>query len=186
MLIGNDIVWLADPLNRGRHADQRLTNRILTPRERLLVQISTDPDRMLWSLWAAKEAAYKAWSRSSPGAPFSPAAFEVVPEPRSKAARVHHQGRSVPVRWDQGPDWVHAVAADGPVRYRVGPLDPGPTTEGAQVRTLALGLAAEVGWGPGVVEGHPPQFRGAGAPRPVSLSHDGRWMAACLLLSPDV
>jgi phosphopantetheine--protein transferase-like protein len=183
MVIGNDVVWLADPQNFGRHADVLLVRRILTARERLLVQISHDPDRMLWSLWAAKEAAYKAWSRSSPGAKFSPASFEVVPEPRSKAATVHHEGWSVPVKWDQGPDWVHAVAADGPTVSRVGARSPGAADSGgesAAVRALALRLAAEAGWGPGTIEGRPPEFRGEGSPRLVSLSHDGPYLAACL------
>jgi len=167
----------------GRHADLRLVKRVLTPRERLLVQISTDPDRMLWSLWAAKEAAYKALSRTSRGLRFSPAAFEMVPDPQANTFTVTHDGWSIPVRWDQSPDWVHAVAADGPAMARVeanAQLFHVPSDESASVRALAVRLAAEAGWGPGTIAGQPPVFQGSGSPRLVSLSHDGPYVAACL------
>jgi phosphopantetheine--protein transferase-like protein len=182
--IGNDLVWLADPQNLGRHADRLLLQRVLTPAERLLVTISADPDRMLWSLWAAKEAAYKAWSRDEPGAPFSPVSFEVVPEPRKKNATVRRGDWSIPVTWQQGPDWVHAVACDGPTLSRVEAHSPA-TDQSLAVRTLALVLAAEAGWGKGTIEERPPVFRGSdGTVHPVSLSHDGLYGAACVASAP--
>lgn len=180
-LLGNDLVWLADPANLGRSGDARLLKRVLTPAERLLVQISTDPDRMLWSLWAAKEAGYKALVRAQGALAFSPVEFEVIPEPTRNAATVRRGSWSVPVRWYQGPDHVHAVAASGPtvilVERRSADL-----AESSHVRQMALRVALEQGWGPGAIEGLPPVFHPhQGRPRAVSLSHDGPWGAVVYL-----
>jgi len=180
-LLGNDLVWLADPANQGRSGDTRLLGRVLTPAERLLVQISTEPDRMLWSLWAAKEAAYKAWVRERGTLRFSPVEFQVVPEPTRNAATVRRGEWWVPVRWHQAPDHVHAVAASEPtvvlVDRRSAEVD-----ESTHVRALALRLASQQGWAPGTVEGLPPVFLPLdGRPRAVSLSHDGPWGAVVYL-----
>jgi len=173
---------LADPANLGRHRDARLLKRVLTAAERLLVQISTDPDRMLWSLWAAKEAAYKALVRDQGALAFSPVEFEVIPEPTRNAATVRRGAWSVPVHWHQGPDHVHAVASSGPTVALV-ERRPGETEESLHVRDLALRLASRRGWGSGIVEGLPPVFvPREGRPRAVSLSHDGPWGAVVYLV----
>lgn len=176
-LLGNDLVWLADPVNRGRSGDARLLKRVLTPAERLLVQISTDPDRMLWSLWAAKEAAFKAFVRDRGPSVFSPIAFEVVPQPQKNASTVRRPGWEVAVRWFQAAEYVHAVAASGATVVGVERRGVG-VAESDHVRDLALRLALDQGWGRGAIEGHPPLFRPLeGEARPVSLSHDGPWGA---------
>ena len=51
---------LTDPENRRKGNDARYISRILNPRELEMVSSSPDPDTMLWSLWACKEASYKA------------------------------------------------------------------------------------------------------------------------------
>jgi len=188
-LVGNDLVWLDDPHNRGRSADGRLLQRILTPAERLLVSVSPEPDEVLWSLWAAKEAAFKAWARSRPGAVFSPAQFEVEFLTREGRARVVRGPWSLAVVWNRGRGWVHALAAEDPraVLWAVEGAVEGVGSgldESRAARALALRLALEAGWGPGRVEGRPPVFVGAGPGRPLSLSHDGPWVAAALLLEP--
>ena len=66
--VGNDVVDLGAPRVPGKSADQRFLARILAPAERGLVERSLDPDLELWSLWAAKEAAYKVVSKLQ-GAP---------------------------------------------------------------------------------------------------------------------
>lgn len=180
-LLGNDLVWLADPANLGRSGDARLLKRVLTPAERLLVQISTDPDRMLWSLWAAKEAGYKALVRDQGPRAFSPVEFEVIPEPARNAATVRRGPWSAPVRWHQGPDYVHAVAASEPTVVAVERRLPG-VVESDHVRDLALRVALDQGWGEGTILGLPPLFRPLeGEARAVSLSHDGPWGAVVYL-----
>jgi len=175
IFLGNDLVWLDDPANRGRYADLLLVRRVLTPKERLLVQVSPDPDRMLWSLWAAKEAAFKAVSRVHPGTVFSPSQFEVHPQRTGAQALVHWQSFSWPVVWTQGPDWVHAVVCDSRVGSVVERRGEG-VDESVAVRELAIRSLAREGL-TGVIEGRPPVFRSEAGEMPVSLSHDGPYVA---------
>jgi len=168
-------VWLADPQNGGRSADKRLLHRVLTAPERLLVAVSPEPDAMLWSLWAAKEAAYKAWSRSHSGL-FSPASFVVEFAPGLLLARVVKGDWSVAVRWTRGPDWVHALAADVPesVVVRVERADGEPSES---VRRLAVREFSGVGGPAARVIGKPPRLVWEGGEQAVSLSHDGPYVA---------
>ncbi len=64
--VGNDVVDLHDPDNRGKSGDDRFLGRVFTAEERALIAGAAVPDRLLWSLWAAKEAAYKAVSGADP------------------------------------------------------------------------------------------------------------------------
>ena len=64
--IGNDVVDLEHPRCRTRPPDDRLPRRILTSRERAWLEEAPDePSRLrrLWSLWAAKETAFKVVSK---------------------------------------------------------------------------------------------------------------------------
>ena len=177
-VVGNDIVWLGDPANVGRHADKKLLRRILTATERLLVAVAPEPDFMLWSLWAAKEAAYKAWAQGPGASLFSPGSMSVEFSPGEGAARVMKGGQSISVRWVRGPDWVHAVAAEDPagvvLRSERSQGDPS-----LSVRELASRALIEAGGPEAVVRGRPPRFEAGDADLglPVSLSHDGPYIA---------
>jgi hypothetical protein len=50
---------------------------VFTPPERDRIARSENPDRELWTLWSAKEAAYKALSKSSPSLSSIPRLFSV-------------------------------------------------------------------------------------------------------------
>ena len=65
--VGNDVVDLKETGNRGKSRDERFLDRVFTPEERSLLAGAACPDALLWALWAAKEAAYKAVSRDDPG-----------------------------------------------------------------------------------------------------------------------
>jgi len=137
---------------------------------------------MLWSLWAAKEAVFKALSRDIPTLVFSPMAFEVDPAVASGIAVVGWGEARLPVFWRQGPDWVHAWVADEPdlvivqVEKKVG-----PGSDSDAVRLLAqTGLLAE-GYPLGAIEGLPPVYQTNGGRFPVSLSHDGPYLAVAFL-----
>lgn len=77
--MGNDIVDLEAPCNRGKSGDGRFLERVFTPEERDLIAGVARPDALLWSLWAAKEAAYKAVSRGNPHVCSIPRRYRVVP-----------------------------------------------------------------------------------------------------------
>jgi len=64
--VGNDIVDRKSPEAAGKAGDRRFLQKALTPLEQEAVAGAPDPDLALWSLWAAKEAAYKAVSKSFP------------------------------------------------------------------------------------------------------------------------
>jgi len=176
--VGNDIVWLADPANVGRFADKKLLHRILTPAERLLVGVSPDPDFMLWSLWAAKEAAYKAWAQALGPSGFSPASFTVEFSPGEGVARVVKAGLAIPIRWTRGADWVHALAAEDPdavvVSWERSESDPSST-----VRRVAERALRQAGGPEAAVQGRPPRFVAGASELDVSLSlsHDGPYVA---------
>jgi len=65
--VGNDVVDLKDPENQGKSGDDRFLARVFTAEERELIARAAVPETLLWALWAAKEAAYKAVSGGDPG-----------------------------------------------------------------------------------------------------------------------
>ena len=77
--VGNDVVDLTNPAGIGKSRDIRFIRRVFTSAEKALIQGSANPDRMLWSLWAAKEAAYKAMRKSRPYVSSVPRSYYVVP-----------------------------------------------------------------------------------------------------------
>ncbi len=121
---------LTDPANIGKSEDARFIERVFTPAEKGLIFTSADPDKALWSVWAGKEAAFKAVSKySEGGAPSSsPRKFEVSldfpPEEGSSMARTRtesFQGSAstpagtIRLRIVRNSTYVHAVAATGGV-----------------------------------------------------------------------
>lgn len=137
---------------------------------------------MLWSLWAAKEAAYKALSRGVDHLVFSPIQFEVLPDPGAGTATVTHGDQGLTAAWAQGPDWVHAWVSDDIGRITTA-VDRRPEAqdESSAVRALALRTLKALGAGGGTIEGRPPVFVGFNRePLALSLSHDGPWCAVAL------
>lgn len=100
--IGNDIVDL-------RQSDYKPTERFLcrvfSERERCLIQNSTDSNLILWKIWSAKEAAFKALKKLNPELVFAHRFFEVFEE-----GLVVHPLRTCSVKWRENLDWVHCLA----------------------------------------------------------------------------
>lgn len=55
---------LTDPLQREKHRDSRFISKVFTEREQKQITTADRPDLVLWSLWAAKETAYKALNKT--------------------------------------------------------------------------------------------------------------------------
>ncbi len=81
--VGNDIVDLAEAENIGKSADRRFCRRVFHDEELAMIAASARPDGILWAIWAAKEAAYKAVSRADPSVCSIPKGYPVFIESRS-------------------------------------------------------------------------------------------------------
>ena len=74
-MLGNDIVDFS--IDEYKYNNQRFTGRILSNLEKEYLDRSENKNAYLWTLWAAKESAYKAYQKSHIKALFSPVKFEV-------------------------------------------------------------------------------------------------------------
>lgn len=199
--VGNDVVDLKDPENIGKSRDGRFLDRVFAEQERELIARAPSPDMLLWSLWAVKEAAYKAVSRYDPAVCSIPHRYPVLLDAEDATRKiVHLTGKVVTPRIelvieiDISTEWVHAVAAGSPealqrISRRImrldggkGAADPASFVRGALLREIARRLDCSIG-SLSVVKNPD----GLGAPRvclrgralaaEISLSHDGRFAA---------
>lgn len=144
--------------------------------------LAADPKRLLWTLFAAKEAAFKALSKALPGPlVFAHRKFVVGADLRSVA----YEGYPLWLRVvDDGP-CVHAVvwSDDEPPLHGVGPAGDDPSADARALLLKRLGV-------PGLTverEPQPGSWNGFGPPKlfrdgtrvnlDISLSHDGRFVA---------
>ena len=214
MHVGNDVVDLRDPETRSFHP--RFDLRVFTRRERAHLERATLErarlslpltgmqgapaealsHRLRWTMWAAKEAAFKAARKLHPDVPFHPRRFAVELLERGRARVFHDVAGRFELWLEEARDWVHAVAApaDGCSEAGARPhqalarLDPAESLggePGRRVRQLAVGAVASLlRVDPSelrvVADGAIPRMmRGRDRlPLDLSLSHHGR-MVAC-------
>lgn len=176
-------------------------DRVFTPGERRMIRDGSDPDRVLWTLWAAKETGYKAVRRLRPTISSAPRRYEVQLSCRGGSipgsGTVHTPCGPVSVRFRITGDYVHCIgaAADGNVdavvwEVREMPRGQAGADESVFVREMAKGgIAAWLGEMPEAVEIVRPEgdrgltpplvkIRGTTPSMNLSMSHDGRF-AAC-------
>jgi phosphopantetheinyl transferase (holo-ACP synthase) len=191
--IGNDVVDLGDPGIAGHHKNERFVERVCSGDERPRVATARD----LWSLFAAKEAAYKALVKLGGAPGFAHRSIHVAHD----LASVTWLDRRLALHVTGDADHVHAVAWSEGARplVRVARCEEMPRgeSEGARAVLREL-LAAAIGCSPGELEvvrdpspgawdgSGPPRVLQAGAPleADVSLSHDGRFVAAAAVVGP--
>ncbi|WP_146647193.1 4'-phosphopantetheinyl transferase superfamily protein [Labilithrix luteola] len=173
-LVGDDVVDLDDLQNVRHHP--RFAARITNDEERTLLARSSDPHVLLWTLFAAKEAAFKVAAKLRPAPVFAHARFAVAPD----LASVRWDGLELLLRIHRGAGYVHAIATTepGPIETRVAEIGLGEDPSRA-ARAL---LGREVTRAPA-----PGSWDGFGPPRlrcglDVSLSHDGRFVSFALPL----
>lgn len=204
---------LAEPQNRRKGADARYINRILNTREITMVSGSPDPDAMLWSLWASKEAAYKALIKLRKVSS-SPLKYSVLfgsqTGPGQFMVKVESPQGEVPVLLTRRKKYVHAVASTGDenslgsLRWAVSSLklprkEITPDIQSLAVRKAAIKKTAEYlkkkpeqldiirhmlnGTGLG-----PPilLLDGAESGIDISLSHDGIYVAYAFQAGPSI
>ncbi len=196
-MLGNDIIDLGDPETRPGARHPRFDARVFTREERAALAGASDPGRLRWSLWAAKEAAYKCLKKLEPETWFSPVRF-AVRLGTERAGSVAHGGQRLRLALFSEGDCLHAVATDAadPERevLRVVsalPAAADPASASSAVRALARNAAAaHLGCSPNELEiwreGRVPRLRRRGAEQglDLSLSHHGRFLAATLETRP--
>ncbi len=72
-MLGNDVVDLTT--DTEKHLNQRFINRVLSFEEKTYLNHSLNENTFLWSLWACKEASYKACQKLNKQLLFSPSQF---------------------------------------------------------------------------------------------------------------
>jgi len=187
-MVGNDVVDLRARAVVAGPRHPRFDARVFAPSEHRALRESAAPNALRWTLWAAKEAAYKVAKKLDDATVWSPLRF-VVSLSGGSDGTVEHKGRSIPVRVEADAERVHAVATDRAealdgVRSRVAELEATDADPSAAVRRLAREeLAPLLGAEPGALEigrrDRIPVLRMAGrdAPFDLSLSHHGRFVA---------
>ena len=201
MPVGNDVVDLRQPLCQPDAIHPRFDIRAFTTREIALLAASAQVHRTRWSLWAAKESAFKACRKMDPQVRFLPRDFAV--HLSGEGGEVVHSLGRFRVWLDRTDQWVHALASQAAEKpgFRIAgnPSDSFPATvatgtTGAagtaeddcseRVRELArCALADVLNIAPLeiriVSQDHIPraQRRGETLPFDLSLSHDGRFVA---------
>jgi phosphopantetheinyl transferase (holo-ACP synthase) len=184
-LVGNDVVDLEDPAIADSHLRPRFLDRVCAPGERALLEASSDPKVLLWSLFAAKEAAFKVISKLSGPPVFAHRRFVVARDLRT----VGYGGHALHLQLTRGAGWVHAQAStdEQPTSFGVEAITEG-MDPGLAARRLLLTRLGLVGFevrrepNPGSWDGYgPPRLvslqAARGQPRDISLSHDGRFVA---------
>lgn len=171
--VGNDVVDLGDPQIAEHHVRARFVERVCTRDE---ASRAWGDKRALWSLFAAKEAAYKVLVKLGLPVGFSHREIVVAPDWRV----VTYGDVRLDLRVDADDERVHAVAS----------LDATPTsavrrTMDQDLSRAARALLVEVLGGDVEIVRDPVAgaWDGYGPPRAVSvdadvsLSHDGRFVA---------
>jgi len=188
--VGNDVVDLGDPHIAGHHLRPRFVARVCSDEERVRVRDA----RGLWSLFAAKEAAYKVLVKLGFEPGFAHREIVVAEDLRS----VRWRDVSLHLRVEATGDRVHAMAWEGEVEPDWGVEQTAERDLSAAARALLCGALARDGRvsmltrtvsvvrdpREGSWDGFgPPRVVSGGEPLDVdvSLSHDGRFVGYAAL-----
>ncbi len=196
MHVGDDVVDLADPETRAGAQHPRFDERVFSRPERAWICAQLKPHAARWTLWAAKESAFKLARKLDPGAIFSPVQL-CVHGPQTQTPWVSVAGRRAAVHVERIGSCVHALVSlpelDAVSPLTLATFEPGTSDNPSHaVRRFALGaLGAHLGCDAGVLrivrKGRIPQlYVGASGPvADLSLAHHGRFVSfACALSGP--
>jgi len=87
-MLGNDIVDFQ--VDEAKYHNPRFIQRVLTEQEQHYLAQSQHPNRFLWSLWAAKEACFKALQRNKPQLTFSPITYKLSNDTLQQLLTTNH------------------------------------------------------------------------------------------------
>lgn len=178
----------------------RHLERVCSPREARAVRQSSNPEKALAVVWAAKEAAFKLLSKRITQLRFVPSQFEAQidsadPTNFDKKLVILYADVQSEVRIVTAQSWVHAIAIFESTHFcwAVRELPKladagGPNCESEAVRLLASDLLQELGLAEFRLQfkGRIPRLERAKGEKPsadISLSHHGAYVAAVVAWS---
>lgn len=190
--VGDDVVDLEDPALALTHP--RFAERVCDEDERARLACSREPKALLWALFAAKEAAFKAVSKGGATPVFAHRRFCVAPDLES----VRYGALVLPLEIELGDGFVHAVAGARAPTAMARRIPPGADPSAAVRELVARELAPRLGVRSEHIEvvrepssdtydglGPPRLFvRGAPSHLDISMSHDGRFAAFAACVGP--
>ena len=123
--IGNDIVDISLSENLKKSANLKLTQRVLSATEQVVLLSAEHKELTFLSMWAAKESAYKLLKKVYPDLLFSPSRFEVSGAEglqRNQKTQGHVNYASdiqLGIDWEISEHWIHcvALAQNNPPRF---------------------------------------------------------------------
>ena len=117
--LGNDVVDLSLPDIQQKYLDQRFLQRVFAQSEQHTILSALNKSKVFWSIWAAKEAAYKACRKQFPKLVFAHQKFvltdavlmqlQVIEHQRELMGVLHHNNLSILVQWHWAEDYVHCL-----------------------------------------------------------------------------
>lgn len=109
--IGNDIVDLLDPQAQHKWSKPRFLSKICSVDEQQLILSASDPHTTLWTLWACKEAAFKAIQKENNNARFIPNQYVCTPNQQQKDYwHCQYQHLNCQIKVENKWNYVHAIA----------------------------------------------------------------------------
>ncbi len=202
-MLGNDVVDLSDPETSDDAIHPRFDARVFTDRERDAIASHVAPGELRWSLWAAKESAYKLLRQRDSNVIFSPREFEVDLDVQQRG-EVRFNGERFSVRVCRSGSALHAICTrrcdeKQPIAVQAmeicDVLDEGEAdlSPSIAVRRLAVrSVAEELAIDPKELSvvcdsNRVPHFQQSGnrLGLALSLSHHGRYVAFACRLSRD-
>jgi len=115
-------VDLTNPQARGKNRDTRFIDRVFSEDERQQILNCSEPDFLLWSLWAGKETGYKAICKANADVTSAPRRYEVKLDIPEKIVREDESFISgvvetpydpVFIRIFAGNDYIHCIGIAG-------------------------------------------------------------------------
>lgn len=108
-LVGNDLIDLCEPEIKKKSKNERFIRRVLSDNEYIEIKKQKSPDIFLWSLWSAKESAYKILKKIIPDLVFSHSKFKVEKTDKDSGI-VKYANYIIPVKWFYKKAWIHCIA----------------------------------------------------------------------------
>lgn len=112
-MIGNDVIDIAAARRESNWQRRGFLKKIFTIDEQLVIASSADPERMVWTLWSMKEAAYKIYNRHTGIRAFIPHWFKCTVNAADKGVATCDGLRFYTKTLIEG-NMIHTVAVNMP------------------------------------------------------------------------